>query len=374
MTAPKPRPLAFAAAGLALMSAMPAAAEIQIGFANPLSGPYRATGHRNQVAAEIAVRDLNTNGGVLGEQVELIVADDACGIREARSAARTLIEAGVEVVIGHMCSHSSLMAAGHYEAAGVLMITPSSTHPRVTEEGRRNVFRLIGRDDQQGQIAADLLARRHGDGRIAILHDGSTYGAGLAYETKKRLRARGVEETLFARYLPAAVDQDAVVEELIDQRIEVVYIGGYGPDAALILQTARERGARFQMIGGDALAMDEFWSVAGEATDGTIFSRPARPEPVAVTGSLLERFRARGLGERPGGLGVYAAIEAWAAAVERTQTSETKSVASMLRRGRFETVLGEVAFDGKGDLENAGWSWHVWWDGDYQPLEELPTQ
>jgi branched-chain amino acid transport system substrate-binding protein len=369
-----PRPAALAAAGLALILATSAQAEIRIGFANALSGPFAATGHRNQVAAELAVGDLNTDGGLLGEPVELIVADDACGVREAQGAAKTLIAAGVDAVIGHLCSHSSLIAAGHYEAADVLMITASSTHPRLTEEGRKNVFRLIGRDDQQGQVAADLLAERHDDERIAILHDGSTYGAGLAYETRKRLRVHGVEETLFARYLPGADDQDALVDRLIRERIDVVYIGGYGPDAALILKTARERGADLQMIGGDALAMDEFRSIAGEAGDGTIFSRPAMRDRVAGAGRLLDAFKERGLGERPGGLGVYAAVEAWAAAVERAGTGETQRVAQMLRRGRFDTVLGRVSFDVKGDLEEAVWSWHIWWDGDYEPVGSLPTQ
>lgn len=374
MASPRHHPFALIATGLALACAPAAEAEIRIGFANPLSGPYSATGHRNQVAAETAVHDLNMAGGVLGEPVELIVADDACGIREAQAAAKTLIAAGVEAVIGHLCSHSSLMAAGHYEAADVLMITPSSTHPRVTEEGRRNVFRLNGRDDHQGQLAADFLAERHDVERIAIVHDGSTYGAGLAYETRKRLRAQGVEEALFVRYLPDTGDHAGLVEGLVREQIDVVYLGGYGPDAAMILKTARERGVRFDLIGADALGMDEFWSIARDAGRGTIFSRRAALDEVPDSGALLERFQQRGLGARPGGLGVYAAIEAWAAAVERAGTDETSGVAEMLRRGRFDTVLGRVAFDDKGDLKGAGWAWHIWRDGDYELLRDLPTQ
>ena len=68
--------------------------------------------------------------------------------RRTRETRRKLVEAGVVVVIGHFCSHASLMAAAIYEAVGIVMITPDSTHPRLTEEGRRNVFRLTGRDDR----------------------------------------------------------------------------------------------------------------------------------------------------------------------------------------------------------------------------------
>ena len=179
--------------GMALATAPPqgAASEIPIGFANPLTGPFSLTGELNHLAVEMAVRDLNETGGVLGQKITLIAVDDACGVSRAVAAARKLVDAGVRVVVGHGCSHSSLLAAGIYEAMDVLMITPSSTHPRLTEEGRQNVFRLIGRDDTQGELAGDFLAERFARRRIAILHDGSTYGEGLAREARQQLRARG---------------------------------------------------------------------------------------------------------------------------------------------------------------------------------------
>lgn len=376
--APKTTILGPILAGLVLVGpAYPADADIRLGFANPLSGPYASTGHRNLVAAELAVRDLNLDGGVLGDQVELVVADDACGIESAAEAAVALIEAGVKAVIGHMCSHSSLIAAGHYEAADILMITPSSTHPRLTEEGRRNVFRLIGRDDHQGELAAELLAGRHGDQRIAILHDGTTYGAGLAQETRMKLWAHDVREEMFLRYLPNAETYetyDDLVDKLVEARIDVVYIGGYGPDAARILKAAEKEGVSFRMIGGDALAMDEFWSIAGDSGKGTIFSRPAIFAEGFASRDLLDRFRERGLGERPGGLGVYAAVQSWAAAVDRVGTDKPLQVAEALRRGSFDTVLGTVSFDHKGDLEDDGWSWQIWRDGRYEPVQGLATQ
>jgi len=144
---------------LALTLPGSAAAEIRLGFASPLSGPYAQTGGDSRAAVELAVADLNRNGGVLGQPVRLVIADDACGLQQAIEAARKLVSAGAPAVIGHLCSHSSLLAAGIYETADVLMITPGSTHPRLTEEGRQNVFRLNGRDDQQGKLAADCSRR-----------------------------------------------------------------------------------------------------------------------------------------------------------------------------------------------------------------------
>jgi branched-chain amino acid transport system substrate-binding protein len=359
--------------GMALAAAAPpqAAAEIQIGFANPLSGPFARSGERNRVAMEMAIADLNARGGVLGESVKLVTADDACGLQRSVDVARELVDAGVPVVIGHFCSHSSLLAAGIYETADVLMITPFSTHPRVTEEGRQNVFRLYGRDDRQGEIAGDFLADWWRGEQIAILHDGSTYGEGLAREARKQLRARGETEAIYGLYTPEADDHTGLLERLEKAGIEVLYVGGYGPDAARILLTARARGDDLQLVGGDGLNMDEFWALTGDLGEGTIFSgRPnvrARPEAA----KLLSRFRAHGLATGELGLGAYAAVQVWADAVERAGTLKLEPVARALRRGRFNTVLGAVAFDEKGDLDGAAWQWKVWIDGDYVPFERL---
>jgi branched-chain amino acid transport system substrate-binding protein len=362
-------------AALALAISGADAAETAIGFANPLTGRYAATGGRNWAAVELALQDLNAAGGVLGHEVGLFAVDDGCGVEQAVAAAQQLVASGVPVVIGHMCSHSSLVAAGIYEVANVIMITPSSTHPRLTEEGRHNVFRLIGRDDRQGSLAGDLLAARWSGRRIAILHDGSAYGEGLAAETRRRLQQHRVREVLYEAYAPGAADYAAVVARLREVGAEVLYIGGYGPDAGLILRTAREQGLNLQLVGGDGLAMEEFWTVAGAAGEGTVFSdRPAVNELPAAQ-AVLARLRRQDLGEVPvGSLAAYAAVQVWAQAVERAMSLDPAAVSEMLHRGRFETVLGSVAFDAKGDLEGADWEWKTWSDGTQRPATFEPPR
>lgn len=352
-----------------------ASADIRIGFANPLSGPYARTGERNRIAVDLAVRDINENGGVLGQTVTVVAVDDACGLEQSVAAARELVEADVHVVIGHMCSHSSLLAAGLYETAGILMITPDSTHPRLTEEGRRNVFRLIGRDDQQGRLAGRFLAERWTGEPIAIVHDGSTYGEGLAAAARKNLRDWGEVETIYDFYKPGQEDFTDLVTRLRRAGIKVLYVGGYGPDAGLIDRTARQSGLDLQIVGGDGLGMDEFWGVAHEAGEGVIFSGRPTDFARADTTKVLAKFRSRGLGQRTGGLGAYAAVQVWAQAVERAGELDFQAVAKALRLASFDTVLGRVAFDRKGDLKGAGWQWMVWVDGVPVPLSEsIETQ
>ncbi len=366
------RPLFLLVGALALLQSGSALAEIRIGFAGPLSGPYATSGARSRVAVELAVADLNRNGGVLGQPVTLSVADDGCGLQPAMDAARQLVGARVHAVIGHLCSHSSLLAAGIYETADVVMITPSSTHPRLTEEGRQNVFRLKGRDDQQGKLAADLLAAHWSGAAIAILHDGSVYGEDLAQQARRRLRANGVAERLFDRYTPGADDYSRLAARLQAAGIEVLYLGGYGPDAGRILRALRARGDDLQLVGGDGLAMDEFWRIAGNEGAGTLFSTRPDPTGLPAADALIARLEARGMAMRGSGLAWYAAVQVWAEAVERAGTVALPTVAKMLRRGRFATVLGRVGFDPKGDLEGAAWQWHRWIDGTYLPLARPP--
>lgn len=353
---------------MALSGAPAVAAEVRIGFANPLSGPFAASGERNRQAAQLAVAMLNSAGGVLGHQIRLVAVDDACGTDQATEAALQLVAAGVAAVVGHFCSHSSLLAAPVYEAVGLPMLTPNSTHPRLTEEGRPNVFRLIGRDDEQGRIAGDWLARRRPAHRIGIVHDGSTYGKGLAQHARDELRRQGEREALFAAYTPGAADYGDLVRQLEAAGVDLLYVGGYGPDAGLIVRTALAQGSALRLVGGDGLGMEEFWAVAGDAGDGTLFTaRPdARTEPAAET--VLAAFRALGLGRSPSGLATYAAVQVWAEAARRARSLAPPDVTRMLQRGRFQTVLGRVAFAGNGDLLGSGWQWQEWRGGAYAPV------
>ncbi|MGD9512245.1 MAG: branched-chain amino acid ABC transporter substrate-binding protein [Geminicoccaceae bacterium] len=340
-----------------------AAGEVRLGLANPFSGPLAASGERNRVTVDLAVRTLNERGGVLGDEIRLIAADDGCNIEQAASAALDLIKAGVRAVIGHMCSHASLIAAPAYETVGIPMLTPSSTHPRLTEEGRSNVFRLIGRDDDQGRLAGDFLAQLQPSRPIAIVHDGSTYGSGLAWQARAELRRNGIREAVFATYVPGTSDHTTLVGQLAREAIGVLYIAGYAPDAGRIVRQARERGLELQVAGGDGLGGPEFWTEAGDAGEGTRFS--ARPDPSTSpeAGVVVGALKALGIEMPSDVLAAYAAVQVWAEAARRTGSTDPVAVTAALHRGRFETVLGRVSFDERGDLVGASWRWRVWREG-----------
>jgi branched-chain amino acid transport system substrate-binding protein len=195
-------------------------------------------------------------GGVLGQQIRIIKADDFCDGEQAVAAANKLVADGVDFVMGHDCSGATIPASAVYAEAGILMMTHTATNPALTEQGFKNVFRIGGRDDKQGPMAGNYLAGHWGDGQIAIVHDGQTYGRGLAEETRKALNRHGVRETVFMEITPGSLDYVNVIEEIQGAAIDVLYYAGYAPEAALLIRQLRHRGDDLQLVAGDALEVE----------------------------------------------------------------------------------------------------------------------
>jgi branched-chain amino acid transport system substrate-binding protein len=343
----------------------PARAEILVGDASPLTGPVSWAGEQAVAGTELAVADINARGGVLGGQIRLISVDDACDTEQAVAAARKLISVGVMFVVGHICSGGAIPTAPLYESAGVIVISPSATNPRLTEEGRANVFRVVGRDDQQGILGGNYLADHWGEKKIAILHDGQAYGLGLAEETKKTLNTRGVREAIFEQITPGLVDYFDVLEKIQATNVDVLYYAGYAAEAGLLIRQLRDRGDDLQLVSADALSTEDFSLIAGTAGEGTLFTSYRDPSSNSVAAAILERARERGIVPNYRVLYSYGAVQAWAAAVERAGSLDSKAVITALHSHEFETVLGRIRFDEKGDVLPSGFEWFVWTNGEF---------
>lgn len=251
------------AACFGLGLAGPAAAEVLLGVAAPLTGPMAWAGAQAQRGAELALAALNESGGVLGERVVAVVVDDHCDAEQAVAAAHKLVESRVAAVVGHQCSGAAIPASAVYADAGILMISEFATNPMLTERGLDNVFRVIGRDDLQGRIAGDLLADRWPDKRIAIVHDGEAHGRGLAEEARARLAQRGVDPVMFEVIDPRRSDYAGLLQRLERAEVQVRYYGGDMREAGLIVRQAAERGYALQLVAGDGIGFDEKGDVTG---------------------------------------------------------------------------------------------------------------
>jgi branched-chain amino acid transport system substrate-binding protein len=348
--------------------ASPADAQIKIAVAGPMTGDYAAFGQQMKAGAEQAVADINKAGGVLGQQLSLEVGDDACDPKQAVSVANQLAGKGVKLVAGHFCSSSSIPASKVYAEEGVLQISPASTNPTFTDSGDWNTFRTCGRDDQQGAVAGAYMAKNFPGKKIAILHDNTAYGKGLADETKKALNAKGVTEALYSAYTPKERDYSALVSRLKQAGVEVIYVGGYHTEAGLIVRQSKEQGMKATLVGGDALVTNEFWQIAGDAGDGTLMTFASDPRKRPTAAAVVAEFKAKGIDPEGYVLYTYGAIQAWADAAKKAGVADPKKVAAALHDGTWNTVLGPITFDKKGDVTVSDYVFYVWHNGSYAEM------
>ncbi|MBR1271981.1 branched-chain amino acid ABC transporter substrate-binding protein [Bradyrhizobium sp. AUGA SZCCT0222] len=351
--------------GLALgaslaLSTTALAQDINIAVAGPMTGGESAFGRQMKNGAEQAVADINAAGGVLGKKLALQVGDDACDPKQARSVAEKFASAKIPFVAGHFCSSSSIPASEAYADGNVLQITPASTNPLFTERKLWNVARVCGRDDQQGLIAADYIVKNYKGKNVAILNDKTTYGKGLADETKKALNKAGVTEKMFESYNKGDKDFNAIVSRLKRDNIDLVFVGGYHQESGLILRQMRDQGLKTVLMAGDALNDKEFASIAGPAAEGTLFTFGPDPRNKPTAKEIVAKFKAKNIDPEGYTLYTYAAMQVWTKAVAKVGSTDPKKVMEAIKAGEWDTVLGKMGFDAKGDIKAIDYVVYKW--------------
>jgi branched-chain amino acid transport system substrate-binding protein len=355
-----------------LLGAGVARAEIKIAVAGPITGSSAAVGEQMRRGAEMAVADINAKGGILGQKLALQVGDDACDPKQAVAVANRFSVSGVLFVAGHYCSSTSIPASAVYADSGIIEISPASTNPAYTDDaakkGWTNIFRVCGRDDAQGKVAGVYIADHFKGKPVAIIDDKTTYGAGLANETRKALHAAGVTEVLNESINQGDKDFSALVSKMKQANVGVIYFGGYYTEAGLIVRQAKEQGLSAPLVGGDGLVSTDFWKIAGDAGAGTLmtFSPDPRNNPTAAP--IVAEFRQQGYEPEGYTLYTYATVQAFAQAVVAANSVKLDAIAKALHAGKFDTVLGTFGFDAKGDIIGPGYVLFVWKDGKYSEL------
>ena len=348
------------------------AQDIPIAVVGPVTGSNAALGEQMTRGAKMAVADLNAKGGVLGKKLTLIIADDACDPKQAVAAANDVVGKKVVFVAGHYCSSSSIPASAVYNEAGVLQMTPASTNPALTDEaakkGWNNVFRSCGRDDVQGGIAGKYLADHFKGKRVAIIHDKTAYGKGIADETKKAMNAAGLSETMYEAITQGDKDFSALISKMKQAKIDAIYFGGYQTEAGLIVRQGRDQGLMAQFIGADALVTEEFWKITGAAGEGTLMTFPPDPRNVPGAKAVVDRFMAEGYNPEGYTLYTYAAIQAFAAAASKSGSVKVDDLSKALKSMTVDTVVGPLSWDKKGDVTDPKYVFYVWKSGKYAEM------
>src|SRR5215212_3056139 len=348
------------ALGLGLALSSVANAQIKIG----VTGPIAAFGAQLKNGVEQAVEDINAAGGINGQKLQLVIGDDVSDPKQGVSIANKFAAEGVTMVVGHFNSGVSIPASEVYNEAGIIQVSPASTNPRYTDRGLWNTFRTCGRDDQQGVVAGGYLADKFKGKKVAVIHDKTPYGKGLADEIQKAMEAKGLKSVMYEGINPGEKDYSALVSKLKQAGVDVVYFGGLHTEAGLIIRQMRDQGLNAPLMSGDGIVSAEFTSIAGPGAEGTLmtFSPDPRKNPNAK--DVVAKFRAKNYEPEAYTLYSYAAVQILAEAAKQAGGVQAKKMADVMHQGKpFKTVIGDISFDKKGDITRPDYVLYVWKKG-----------
>jgi branched-chain amino acid transport system substrate-binding protein len=344
--------VAIAVASLSVTSTL-AADPLTIAVAGPMSGDLARFGEQMRQGAERAVAEINAQGGVLGQPLKLLVEDDRCDPTHAATAAQDAVDGEAVFVAGHFCSGASIPASKVYHEHGILQITPESSNPRLTDEaadaGWNNVFRVYGRDDAEAAFAGAWISTNFKGEPVAVVTDGSGYSEQLSRSVRAAMAAAGVKPAVEDSIATGMDDYSALMNEMKAHQIRVLYFAGYHPEAAVIARQIHDRGLLVQLVGSDSLNDDEFLAAADFAADGVMFTAEANATRFGAAQALDAAFQAAGITPTDATIRTYAAVRLWADAAAKAGSTDGDKVAAVLRSGSWNTVLGVMAFDAKGD-------------------------
>jgi branched-chain amino acid transport system substrate-binding protein len=339
----------------------PAQAQIKMGVAGPFSGPNAAFGMQLKNGAEQAIADINAAGGILGRKIVVSIGDDVSDPREGVSVANKFASRGISFVIGHFNSGTTIPASDVYRESNILVVSPAATNPKVTDRGLWNMFRTCGRDDQQGAVAAAYILKNFRGRKVAIVHDKTTYGQGLAEVTRGAMAAGGMPEALYEGIVVGTKDFSALVSKIKASGADLVYFGGTHVEGALILRQMRDQGVRATLMGADGITDDDFAAIAGPAAEGTLMTYGPDPRKRPEASAVVARFREKKFEPQAYTLYSYAAVEIIKQAAEEARSLDPRKIAAVMHSGRaFKTVIGEISYDAKGDVRSPAYVVYVW--------------
>ncbi len=329
------------------------ASEILVAVAGPMSGQYAQFGKNMLAGAQLAVDNINATGRIGKRKLKLLIENDACDRVQATRIAEQLVKQNVALVVGHHCDSASIAAAPVYAAASIVQISPSTTEASFTDKrAGPTTFRLAYRNEDEGVVSGTYLAERFAGKRVAILHDRTVVGIQLSAQTKKAMNAAGLVETLYSGFIAGERDYSQLARDLKAYRIDAVYLGAYPSEVDLIYSALRSEGLTMTVVGSNLLSGAFMKTPVSPLQDGVLLT--------TIAGSPLQSgAMTSGMGRATGDtlalikVTTYAAFEIWAQAMQSTTVSAgtrvTGELAVKIQQGRFQTALGSVSFNKKGD-------------------------
>ncbi|HEX5752758.1 MAG TPA: ABC transporter substrate-binding protein [Archangium sp.] len=322
---------------------------IVLGEVGSLTGAQATFGVSTRNGIELALKEANAAGGVKGKKLEVRVYDDQGKPEEAAQAVTRLItQDKVVLILGEVASSNSLAMAEKAQAAGVPMITPSSTNPKVTEKGEY-IFRVCFIDPFQGFVMAKFAREHLKADRVAILQDNkSAYSIGLTDVFTQKFTEMGGKVVTTQSYSQGDTNFRAQLTAIKKEKPQAVYVPGYYNDVGIIARQAREMGVTVPLMGGDGWDSDKLYELAGNALDGSYFSNHYSPsDPNPKVQKFISDYKAA-YGAVPDALAAlgYDAAKVAIAALERAKDLSGPAVREAIAQTKdFPGVAGTITLD-----------------------------
>jgi len=344
---------------------------VKIAHAGPLTKKTPHLGKDNENGVALAIDQTNAkkikiDGKVL--KLEMISKDDEGDPKVGTTIAQQLVDAKVAAVIGHLNSGVTIPASEIYDKAGIPTISGSATNPTITERGLKTVFRTVGRDDQQGPAIAAYIASELKGKKVAIAHDKTAYGEGLAKEVEKTLKAAKVGIIANEQTTDTETDFKAILTKIKAKNPDVVFYGGMDQTGGPMLKQARELGIKATFAFGDGACTNEMFKLAGDAANGLVCSQAGLPASAAskeFTDGFKAKFKTDVLQYAPY---FYDATLAVVEAMKKANSVDPAKFTPELFNVSFTGATGKVEFDAKGDRKDAEITIFLGKDGKIDPV------
>ncbi len=354
--------------------AKPAAAPgitINIGHVAPLTGGIAHLGKDNENGARLAIDEANaakiTIDGKPAKFV-LLTEDDQADPKVGTTVAQKLVDAKVVGVVGHLNSGTSIPASTIYNQAGVPVISGSATNPKLTEQGFKVQFRVVGRDDQQGPAIASFLAATAKPKTVAVIDDATAYGAGIADEVEKTLKAAGITVLAREKGTDKTTDWKAVLTKLKGRNPDAIFYGGMDATGGPLVKQGRELGIKAVFSFGDGACTDKMAELAGPAAEGLLCSQAGIP-PQGASKKFLDAYKAKfNVDPILYAPFTYDAANLLVEAMKKANSADPAKYLPELAKLSFRGATGPIAFDEKGDRRDAEMTIFTMKGGKIEPI------
>jgi branched-chain amino acid transport system substrate-binding protein len=351
--------------------AAPAAVEVKIGHVGPITGGIAHLGKDNENGARLAIEQANEAKIKLGgKEVRfvLVAEDDQADPKVGTTVAQKLVDAKVAGVVGHLNSGTSIPASPIYNGAGIPVISGSATNPKLTEQGFKTQFRVVGRDDQQGPAIASYLAANNKPKTVALIDDATAYGEGLANEVEKTLKAAKIGVLPREKGTDKTTDWKAVLTKLKGRKPDAIFYGGMDATGGPLMKQGRELGIKAVFAFGDGACTDEMAKLAGPAAEGLLCSQAGIPV-AAADKSFLEAYKKKfNVDPILYAPFTYDATNLLIAAMKKADSADPAKYLPELAKINYKGASGEIAFDDKGDRKDAEMTIFTMKGGKIEPI------